>query len=106
LRELRVGLNIVDLRRARYGLPPHALAAMDAMLDELARDFRKYNAGDSPAELLTRIDRALAEVMNDAGDDVRSDALTGLVGIRRNLFPKASPYRPEAPGCAQRSVAA
>ncbi|MEH2513218.1 putative membrane protein YccC [Nitrobacteraceae bacterium AZCC 1564] len=106
LRELRVGLNIVDLRRARHGLPPQALHAMDAMLDELARDFRKYDGGDMPPELLARIDRALAEVMADARDDVRDDALMGLVGIRRGLFPAALPYQPGAPDQAARSVAA
>ncbi len=56
------------------------------MLDELARDFRNYDGGAMPPELLTRIDRVLAEVMREASDDVRGDALIGLVGIRRGLF--------------------
>lgn len=106
MRELRVGLNIVDLRRARHGLPPHALRTMDAMLDELAKDFRAYDGGEMPPELLAQIDRALAEVMADARDDVRGDALVGLVGIRRGLFPGASPYQPDAVDEATRSAAA
>jgi uncharacterized membrane protein YccC len=106
LREVRVGLNIVDLRRARHGLPPRALRAMDAMLDELAVEFRSYDGGAMPPELLMRIDHALAEVMGEARDDVRGDALLGLVGIRRGLFPDASPYRPEIPDHAQQVVAA
>lgn len=106
LRDVRVGLNIVDLRRARHGLPPHALSAMDAMLDELAQNFRKHDGGEMPAELLARIDRALTDVMSEARDDVRGDALIGLVGIRRGLFPAALPYQPIAAEQTARSVAA
>jgi uncharacterized membrane protein YccC len=95
LRELRVGLNIVDLRRARHHLHPATLAAIDAMLDELAANFRRYEGGAMPEALLARIDHALAEAMTEAGDEVRGDALIGLVGIRRGLFPDAAAYRPE-----------
>ena len=95
LRELRVGLNIVDLRRARHHLSPATLAAIDAMLDELAADFRRYEGGAMPGALLTRIDHALAEAMTETRDDARGDALIGLVGIRRGLFPDAAAYRPE-----------
>jgi len=106
LRELRIGLNVVDLRRSRHDLSPRALQAMDAMLDELATDFRTHDGRAMPPELLARIDRALAEVMTEARDDVRGDALIGLVGIRRGLFPGASPYQPDTPDRAPRSVAA
>ncbi|MDB5656645.1 MAG: hypothetical protein JWQ94_4258, partial [Tardiphaga sp.] len=95
LRELRVGLNIVDLRRARHNLSPTTLHAIDAMLDELAVDFRKYDGGAMPPALLARIDHALSEAMTETGDEVRGDALIGLVGIRRGLFPEATAYRPE-----------
>jgi uncharacterized membrane protein YccC len=106
LRELRVGLNIVDLRRARHGLSPRTLRAIDVMLDELAVDFRKYDGGAMPGELLARIDHALAEAMTETGDEVRGNALIGLVGIRRGLFPEAPAYRPERPECLPGSVAA
>ncbi|MDB5504200.1 MAG: hypothetical protein JWR89_4102 [Tardiphaga sp.] len=96
LRELRVGLNIVDLRRARHGLSPQTLQAIDAMLDELAADFRTYDGGTMPPGLLADIDRALAGAMTEAGDAVRGDALIGLVGIRRGLFPEAPAYQPMA----------
>lgn len=95
LRELRVGLNIVDLRRARHHLAPATLAAIDSMLDELAVDLRRYDGGAMPEALLARIDHALAEAMTETRDDVRGDALIGLVGIRRGLFPEAAAYRPE-----------
>jgi uncharacterized membrane protein YccC len=106
LRELRVGLNIVDLRRARHGLSPRTLEAMDAMLDQLAADYRNYDGDTMPPELLARIDHALAEAMTESKADVRGDALIGLVGIRRGLFPKADAYLPEAPARLRGSVAA
>lgn len=106
LRELRVGLNIVDLRRARHGLSDRTLGAMDAMLDELARDFREFGGGDMPPQLLQRIDRALAEAMRETAGDVRGDALIGLVGIRRGLFPDAPAYQPEPQARNAGSVAA
>jgi uncharacterized membrane protein YccC len=106
LRELRVGLNIVDLRRARHGLSPRTLRAIDAMLDQLAVDFRSYEGGVMPAALLADIDHALAEAMTESGDEVRGDALIGLVGIRRGLFPDAPAYQPEALAMSTGSVAA
>jgi uncharacterized membrane protein YccC len=106
LRELRVGLNIVDLRRARHGLSPRTLEAMDAMLDQLAADYRDYNGETMPPELLARIDHALAEAMTEAKAEVRGDALIGLVGIRRGLFPQANAYVPEVPAPLPGSVAA
>jgi len=106
LRELRVGLNIVDLRRARHGMSTQTLQAIDAMLDELAADFRSYDGGAMPAELLARIDHALSEAMTEGNDDVRGDALIGLVGIRRGLFPEAAAYQPEMPARHAGSVAA
>jgi hypothetical protein len=90
---LRLGLNIVDLRRARHGLSPRTLRAMDGMLDELATSFRNYDGGAMLAGLLTQVDNALAEAMTERGA-ARNDALIGLVGIRRALFPQASAYQP------------
>ena len=103
LGELRVGLNIVDLRRARHGLAPRTLRAMDDLLDQLAVAFHSHAGGPMPPELLTHIDLALTEV----GDDMSQDALIGLVGIRRGLFPDALAYQPKTPDPSiPRSVAA
>ncbi len=33
--------------------------------------------------------------MNEPGDKAREDAMVGLIGIRRGLFPEAPPYRPQ-----------
>ncbi|WP_298378142.1 FUSC family protein [uncultured Bradyrhizobium sp.] len=91
--QLRIGLNIIDLRRARYGLGASTVRAIDDMLDALAAAFRAHADEAMPAELLSCIDAALAAVVKDPNERARDDALLGLVGIRRGLFPDAPAYR-------------
>jgi hypothetical protein len=57
-----------------------------------------------PEPLLAKVDHALSEAMGERGAG-RADALIGLVGIRRGLFPTAPAYLPE-PGLLAGSVAA
>jgi uncharacterized membrane protein YccC len=94
--ELRVGLNIVDLRRARHALPDAARAAIDAMLDGMAAYFHRRAAGQpaDPGPLLDRIDAALTAIACSPDGEGRRDGLLGLVGIRCALLPDAAPYRP------------
>ena len=92
LSQLRVGLNIIDLRRARHHLAPNTLQAIDGMLDRLAAAFRAHSGGPMPESLLTEIDSALAAAVDDPDMIAKQDALIGLVGIRRGLFPESSPY--------------
>jgi uncharacterized membrane protein YccC len=92
LRQLRVGLNIIDLRRARHGLRPKTLRAMDAMLDQLALACRNHTAASMPAGLLGAIDDALAKALDESSAPAKEDALIGLVGIRTGLFPDGPPY--------------
>lgn len=94
--QLRIGINIIDLRRARYGLAASTISVIDDMLDQLASACRSHAGGGMPSELLTSVDRALAQAVKDPNDSAREDALIGLVGIRRGLFPDAPAYRPRA----------
>ncbi|WFU77979.1 FUSC family protein [Bradyrhizobium sp. CIAT3101] len=94
--QLRIGINIIDLRRARYGLAVSTISVIDDMLDQLAIACRSYAGGGMPRELLASVDRALAQAVKDPNDSAREDALIGLVGIRRGLFPDAPAYRPRA----------
>ncbi|HEV2157524.1 FUSC family protein [Bradyrhizobium sp.] len=98
--QLRIGINIIDLRRARYGLAVSTIAVIDDMLDQLAIACRSYAGEGMPAALLTSVDRALAQAVKDPNDSAREDALIGLVGIRRGLFPDAPAYRPRAESVA------
>jgi uncharacterized membrane protein YccC len=92
LSQLRVGINVIDLRRARRLLAPPTLEAIDAMLSALATAARKHAGGAMPDELLTRIDLALAQAVSEPAGQAREDALIGITGIRRGLFPHASAY--------------
>lgn len=92
LSQLRVGINIIDLRRARYHLSADSLQAIDGMLDRLAAAFRSHSGGPMPQTLLSQIDSALTAAVDDPGAAGQEDALIGLVGIRRGLFPEAPPY--------------
>ncbi|ACA19193.1 Fusaric acid resistance protein conserved region [Methylobacterium sp. 4-46] len=93
LAELRVGMVLVFLRRARHGLPADHVAALDRVLDGVARHYR---GGPDTADpmLLVEIDAALQRIGADPGPEGRRDALLGLAGLRRALFPDAAPYGP------------
>jgi uncharacterized membrane protein YccC len=97
LRQLRVGLNIIDLRRARHGLGPTTLRAIDTMLDQLASACRNRAAAAMPATLLSAIDAALAKALDEQAAPAQEDALIGLVGIRTGLFPDGAPYHMRPP---------
>lgn len=96
LSQLRVGLNIIDLRRARHQLTQRTLRAIDHMLDELATALRQHQGGPVPEALLAPIDAALAEAVDETNPAAKEQAMIGLVGIRRGLFPDAAPYRPHS----------
>lgn len=95
---LRVGLNVIDLRRARRLLAPSTLEAIDDMLTVLAVAARNHGAGVLPRELLQRIDLALARTVEEPAGKPREDALIGITGIRRGLFPHAAAYGVEPAG--------
>jgi hypothetical protein len=60
---------------------------IDRVLDTLARAYRKRRDVWPDPELRGCIDQALAAVSHATTDIGRGDALLGLVGIRRGLFP-------------------
>lgn len=91
LAELRVGLNIIELRAARHGLPPRAATLVDAVLDALAQHFRAGRDVTTPA-LLRQIDEALRAVASAPPSKHRRTALLGMVGIRYTLFTDAPAY--------------
>lgn len=93
--ELRTGLNLVELRRGRHGLQPDVRATLERALDAMARYFgdrARTGAALPPAEdMLSRLDTALAAVGCAPPSDARRDALLGLIGVRRGLFPDRPP---------------
>ncbi|MBB2960919.1 FUSC family protein [Methylobacterium sp. R2-1] len=105
LAEVRVGINIVELRRDRRQLSKPAREAVETLLAALSRHFGAE--AEKPAlDLLDTIDGALDAVSLDARQAPGRAALMGLVGIRRGLFPEAPPYRPALPSTTHPELAA
>jgi len=111
--DLRIGLNIVALRRARRQATPETARAIDGVLDALAAYYRRLARTPlgRPAlrpdpSGLQRIDAAIATIaaLDQPGE---RDALQGLIGVRLTLYPDAPPYAGgAAPGPASRRAAA
>jgi uncharacterized membrane protein YccC len=99
--DLRVGINLVEMSEALHVLPqPGKLATcVDAVLDEAAAHYAERVARDRavepPPTMLRALDRALDQVRGVQGDAARK-IVRALVGLRRNLFRGAVPYRPPA----------
>ena len=87
--DIRIGFNIIDLRRARHGVALAVRGRIDTVLDMVARAYRVRRAPRPDPALLGSIDQALAAAAEAETDAGRADALLGLVGIRRGLFPHA-----------------
>ncbi|MEA9783988.1 FUSC family protein [Xanthomonas campestris] len=104
LTEIRVGLNILQLRRARHGLPPASIAAVDAILADVAAHYRQQVAHKRPLPgpdtLRTRLDASLARVGQVPAGTHRDEALLGLIGLRSSLFVDAT-VPDHAPGHPQ-----
>ncbi|MEL6059908.1 MULTISPECIES: FUSC family protein [unclassified Methylobacterium] len=89
LGDVRVGINLVELRRVRRRLTGRARISVD---EALALAARRLRGRDGP-DLLGALDDALDAVGRAAPTPERRAALIGLTGLRRGLFPEASPYR-------------
>lgn len=101
LRDLRVGLGVLQVREAARTTPSGAArVALERLVATLGRHFRRLGNGASeraPLMLLDEIDVALALTLDAPADfPGREPTLHALVGLRRNLFPDASAWQPEA----------
>jgi uncharacterized membrane protein YccC len=100
LKDLRIGINMIDLQHDRDAMPLPVRAAVDDVLTATARQFAVQAAVGrvQPAlpSLLSDIDRALDAAIAMPGTRAR-DLLLQLAGIRRGLFAAADPYRPTPP---------
>lgn len=95
LAELRVGHNLISLRRTRPMMTTAVGTAVDAVLAGASAHFAaqvRHGArrGAAPA-MLRAVDGAL-DAAGTAQGRRRRDIVLALVGIRRGLFPLAPPY--------------
>lgn len=86
LDEIRAGLNVIELRRARRVLPETNAAALDRLLDAVCRHYREQAAHGrklaAPAALREAIDASLARVRTLPPGTGRDEGLLGLIGLR------------------------
>jgi uncharacterized membrane protein YccC len=89
--EVRVGINLVELRLIRDDLRGPQLDAIIHLMSELAAYF---SGGETqpPPGLLSVVDGCLDLVISDCPSDVRRATLLALTDLRRSLFPNAAPY--------------
>ena len=92
--DIRVGVNIFELRQQRASLPAAARACVDALREAVAAHYRQRISRPPDPQLLELIDRAIAAV-TAASVAALPDLLRALVGLRLALFPEGPPY--EAP---------
>lgn len=90
LAELRIGMNLLDLKRLEPKLAPHQAGPVRAVLQGVAAAFaarmRSGRNVGAPDTLLADIDTALVALPDIADPAVRRPALQAMVGLRRALF--------------------
>jgi hypothetical protein len=96
LRDLRVGRNIIRLRRAQAVSPAAASKPLNALLSQTA-DFYASRAAHSralapPRSLLAAIDDVLNVLSCLPAGNTRRQGFLAATGLRRNLFPAAAAY--------------
>jgi uncharacterized membrane protein YccC len=100
LRDLRIGLNVVDLQRAQPVVGPGASAAAERLLRRVSQHFRALSSGRAPPppeKLLGELDETLGQVADAPPTPEKRSGVMALVGLRRGLFPHAAPYLPPTP---------
>ncbi|KOX49160.1 fusaric acid resistance protein [Streptomyces purpurogeneiscleroticus] len=105
LADVRVGINLVEVRRVRRRLTGPPRTAVDRALALAARQLRG-RTGRPDSALLAALDDGLAAVADAAPGPERRAALIGLTGLRRGLFPDAPAYRAAPPARDDREMAA
>ena len=100
LDEIRMGLNVMNLRRARVHLPADSQDNLNRLLDQVSAHYQaQADAGrplSPPAELRQWLDAALARLRRLDPGVGRDEALLGLIGLRHGLFARSAPE--PAPG--------
>ncbi|GAE54022.1 hypothetical protein XPR_0657 [Xanthomonas arboricola pv. pruni MAFF 301420] len=101
LNEVRVGLNILQLRSARHGLPQPSVEAVNAILADIAAHYRQQIAHKrplpAPDALRARLDASLARVGKVPAGAHRDEALLGLIGLRYSVFAQTALHTQQTP---------
>ncbi|MFL7905568.1 FUSC family protein [Azospirillum argentinense] len=97
--DLRVGLNVAELQRARRALGGPAAPHVARLLGAVGQHFRGLSSrrlGTPPAEVLPMMDAALSNLSAEPRSAERDRAVIALAGLRRALFPHLTFAAPES----------
>jgi uncharacterized membrane protein YccC len=97
LDDLRLGVNLVDLRRVAHAANPRVRSAIEAALEHVAQHFRsRIERPDAAAEpsLAASIDHAIAQLLESAPGRARAQGLIAATGLRLGLVPTIGASRP------------
>lgn len=97
LRDLRNGMNTIDLQQYRSKLPENCRPAVDEVLDGVGAHYRALankpqEAGEIDRSLLASIDAAITTIIESGSPAIAKRTRMALVALRFNLFPKAPPF--------------
>lgn len=98
--DLRIGLNIAELQRARRAIGGPAAPHVERLLSAIGRHFRTLSAkrlAPPPAEVLPILDAALSGIVAEPPSPERDGAVIALAGLRRSLFPQTAASAPSVP---------
>jgi len=107
LANVRVGINIVELRKMSHELPAAPAHAIEHVLANTARYFRHSPASPEIERLLLKnIDDTLEMLLAEPESAAQRTTILALVGLRRALFTEASDFRSPPPNSSATEVAA
>ncbi|RYE77877.1 MAG: hypothetical protein EOP19_22265 [Hyphomicrobiales bacterium] len=90
LAELRIGMNMLDLKRIETDLPPplrtHVRTVLDGVAEAFADRLDNTRSDEGREKLLAEIDAALVALVDITDGPTRRTALQAMVGLRRGLF--------------------
>jgi len=101
LRDLRLGVNMIETQTMAPGMSKPAQDALTVMFADLATHFRSLARGHLAqlgGDLLHKIDIAISEVT--ACTASTPACIAAIVGLRQTLYPDAPAYQPRQTGRA------
>lgn len=108
LKDLRAGINVIELQRHKQLLLRDNRKAIDGVLDRIAVHYQAKRAGqatDPPDDdLLAALDHALQSLEDGVVSSAVKGARRACVGLRYNLFPTATAFLPERPIALQEAA--
>ena len=95
LRDLRLGIGVVELQRLRGSVDTNTRREVDAVLADLAKHFDELSRGNPaavPTGIVDRLDTAIAGILQLPDPADRYAGINAAMGFRRTLFPQAPAY--------------